>query len=174
MNSSRLIVATLILSVIGFIIFQLIDEQKLNYYNVNSNLQLVRLHEDFAKNKKVQASLLINNSKIKFINFWASWCGVCATERAVLVELWRALPKNKVEFLSVATSDTEADLKSSGKVKDNIYPLYFDFTEGLQRSMSVSALPQSFLLGVDNSVLLHIKGPVNSVKLKTILDMINQ
>ncbi|MEQ1716910.1 MAG: redoxin family protein [Hyphomicrobium sp.] len=82
------------------------------------------------------------------INFWASWCGACRTEHAVLVDLGRTLGvTNKVGVIGINYRDTkvaaERFLKERGAFP---YPSALDPDARTGVDFGVFGLPETFFV----------------------------
>lgn len=88
--------------------------------------------------------------KPALVNFWASWCTVCKSERPQLMQL-DAIPELNV--VGIATSDTESAAKESELLLPHGYPVTFDSSSQVSDSYAVQGLPHSFLIDPDGTIL---------------------
>jgi thiol-disulfide isomerase/thioredoxin len=98
--------------------------------------------------------------KITVINYWASWCGPCVTELPTLQKLRSLRPRLNIVTVSIDTKKDEADLKTflvEQGLPDN-FPVYFDKTESMKKTLKTKGLPTSYVIGKDGQVLYQFIG----------------
>ncbi|MEZ4742407.1 MAG: TlpA disulfide reductase family protein [Bdellovibrionota bacterium] len=94
------------------------------------------------------------------LNFWASWCQVCASEKAYLEQLYIDLDRH-IKIVGVVTYDEYDALLRSGKMNRIPYKLIFDKAGNLAAKFSVGSLPNSVLISPDGSILKVVFGALN-------------
>jgi cytochrome c biogenesis protein CcmG/thiol:disulfide interchange protein DsbE len=95
------------------------------------------------------------------LNFWASWCGPCATEAPVLEEVAEGYrPGADVVILGVDVEDLRDD--ALGFIADNeiTYPSLRDGQDKARQAFQVPALPESFIIDPKGRIALKIAGAV--------------
>ena len=100
--------------------------------------------------------------KVLVINLWASWCGPCRREIPDFEEVRRDYSKQGVEFVGLTTENPRTDL---GRVKQFLRDVKFGFRLGwADREMALGlmngrqSIPQTYVIGRDGGVLLHLRG----------------
>ncbi len=100
--------------------------------------------------------------KVLVINLWASWCGPCRREIPDFEEVRRDYAKRGVEFVGLTTEDPRTD---AGRVKQFLRDVKFGFRLGwADREMALGlmngrqSIPQTYVIGRDGVVLLHLRG----------------
>lgn len=122
-------------------------------------------------------------SKVRLVNFWATWCGPCVTEFPDLVEINRMYRNRDFEFVAVAANfpDEKAQvLKFLTKQQASNRNLLFGSTdkypliEAVDKTWS-GALPFTVLLSAKGDVLYRREGAIEPLALKrAILDAIGR
>lgn len=93
------------------------------------------------------------------LNFWASWCEVCRTEKPHLRALWEKHGGKTVQIVGIATSDTATAVLQSG-LHDRPYPIALDGDGQVLQAYGRNAVPQSFLIDRHGHIVHHVIGPL--------------
>ena len=105
--------------------------------------------------------------KVVLVNFWASWCGVCKSEKKSLARITRNLAGEDFVVLSLA-SDTDGELvdQSLREALQNAsrppFRVLFDPPEGdenlgqIAQSWGVQKVPDSFLIDRDGDIRMYL------------------
>lgn len=108
------------------------------------------------------------------INFWASWCGACREEHAVLVGLGERFAKDpSVRMLGINYRDTRANagqfLKKMGAFP---YPSALDPDARTGVDFGVFGLPETFFVDAGGIVRARHIGPLTPAAAETYLALI--
>lgn len=126
-----------------------------------------RLPEDLLKRElrsmeKGSFRLSDFGGKVIVINLWASWCGPCRSEIPDFEEVRRHYAGREVEFVGLTTENPRTD---EGRVREFLRDVKFGFRLGWADRETALALmkgrhviPQTFVVGRDGSVVLHMRG----------------
>lgn len=94
----------------------------------------------------------------KVVNFWASWCAPCRLEHPFIMEIAKDVPVYGVNRDRTPEQAT-AFLNELG----NPYSaLIADPNNRQSIEWGVYALPETFVIDGDGTVLVHIRGPINA------------
>lgn len=94
------------------------------------------------------------------INVWASWCLACREEHPLLMQLAKS---GQLGLYGVNYLDTREDAVRWLDYYGNPFSWsVYDVEGSLGKRMGVNAVPQTFLLGADGSILYRHVGPLNS------------
>ena len=111
------------------------------------------------------------------LNFWASWCGPCQLEMPDFEEKYQEYGEN-VHFLMVNLTDGSQETVDSASAfiegKGYTFPVYFD-TE-LQGAMAygVNAVPVTYFVGADGSLVSYRQGMLTAEMLQSGIDLLVQ
>ncbi len=106
------------------------------------------------------------------VNFWASWCGPCATEMPELVAT-HADYGDDVGFVGVNVRDSATNARAFERDLGVTYPSVFDPSVELAGSfggIAPAALPSTVLLDADRRVAVRLFGAVTAATLRPYLD----
>ena len=100
--------------------------------------------------------------KVLVVNLWASWCGPCRREIPDFEEIRRDYSGRGVEFVGLTTENPRTD---EGRVRAFLRDVKFGFRLGWADRETALALmngrqtiPQTYVIGADGSVRLHMRG----------------
>ena len=93
----------------------------------------------------------------KLLNFWASWCAPCRLEHPFIMEVAESLP-----VYGINRDRTPEQAKGFLEELGNPYTAV-NADPGNRQSIEwgVYALPETFVIDGDGTVLVHIRGPIN-------------
>ena len=104
------------------------------------------------------------DGKVVLINFWATWCGPCRMEIPEFNELHKSYHEKGLEILGISVSDNKKQLKNFAKSFAVDYPLLYGSARDMNKIMKdyggVYAVPSSFLIGKDGSIIWSYPGAI--------------
>ena len=102
--------------------------------------------------------------KVVLLNFWATWCGPCRMEIPDFNELYEKYQKDGFEILGISLSDSKKQLIDFSKTYGVKYPLLYGSYQEIEKITSsyggVPAVPWSFLIGIDGSIVKTYPGAI--------------
>ena len=113
-------------------------------------------------------------SKVRLVNFWATWCGPCVAEFPQLVEIFRMYRGREFEFVTVSANypDEKAEvLKFLTKQHASMKNLLWNSTDKNALAEAFEPkwqgqLPFTMLLGAKGEVLFQKDGAIDALELK--------
>lgn len=97
------------------------------------------------------------DGQVKVVNFWASWCAPCRVEHEFLIELSEDVPVYGVNR-DRTHEQAIAFLEELGNPFDAIV---WDEKNRQSIEWGVYALPETFVIDGEGTVVLHSRGPIN-------------
>jgi cytochrome c biogenesis protein CcmG, thiol:disulfide interchange protein DsbE len=104
------------------------------------------------------------------LNFWASWCGPCREEAAVLQRLWLEYEVRGVVFLGVDVWDDERAARRFMQEFGVTYPSGQDPRGRIARSYGVTGVPETYLIDREGRLTHRWLGPWSEAALRGALD----
>jgi len=104
-----------------------------------------------------QTKLSDFRGKVVLLNFWASWCGVCKSEKPSLDDMTRELSGKDFEVVTLA-SDREWDLVRKALPNGSPFRVFLDPPAGddnlgqIATAWGIKAVPESFLIDRNGKV----------------------
>lgn len=132
---------------------------------------------DFTMTDADGATLTLADFKGKpvLLNFWASWCGPCASEMPDIQAAWEEHGSD-VEFVIVNMTGMSGETEQSAKafLTDNGYtfPCYFDANNSAASAFGVSSIPQTYLINAEGDIIGAYMGAMNASVLAEGIDML--
>lgn len=132
---------------------------------------------DFTMTDADGATLTLADFKGKpvLLNFWASWCGPCASEMPDIQSAWEE-HGNDVEFVIVNMTGMNGETEQSAKafLAENNYtfPCYFDANNSAATAFGVSSIPQTYLINAEGNIIGAYMGAMDASVLAQGIDML--
>lgn len=97
------------------------------------------------------------------LNFWASWCEICASEKPILIQLSKEMESHsKVKFVGIASEKELSVLLESKKLGPLNYTNLFDQDGVVAKKYQVQVLPQTYLIGPMKQILWKHSGAMTN------------
>jgi cytochrome c biogenesis protein CcmG/thiol:disulfide interchange protein DsbE len=99
------------------------------------------------------------------INFWASWCNPCRQEFPLLKQALREHRAEDLAVVGVTYQDIASDSRDFVKKQTATWPQGVDDGGAVAKAFGVRAIPQSFFVGADGTIVARIFGFTNEAAL---------
>ena len=99
-----------------------------------------------------QLSLSSYRGKVVYLDFWASWCGPCATALPLLDALRKEFPSESFQVLAVNVDRNPEDARRFLARRPIGYPSVSDPEGSLPGRFGVETMPTSFLIDRDGTI----------------------
>ena len=98
--------------------------------------------------------------KVVLVNFWATWCPPCRTEKPTMETLYRTFSgRDDFELLAVnVEEDAARALATYLQQYDYTFPILLDSHARVQELFRVYRFPESFILDRNGIVVEHVIG----------------
>ncbi|MGH3008764.1 MAG: TlpA family protein disulfide reductase [Gaiellaceae bacterium] len=96
------------------------------------------------------------------LNFWASWCGPCKSEAAVLEQAWSRYHSRGVIFLGVDYHDLAPDARKFVAAHGLTFPMLEDGSGSVTGSYGITQVPETYILDRTGRIVAHLRGPITA------------
>ncbi|MEY8460159.1 TlpA disulfide reductase family protein [Eggerthellaceae bacterium 24-137] len=90
------------------------------------------------------------------LNFWASWCGPCASEMPAIQTAWEQHGEN-VAFVIVNMTDMGGETEQTARAfladAGYTFPVYFDQNSSAATAFGVTSIPQTYLINSSGEIV---------------------
>jgi cytochrome c biogenesis protein CcmG/thiol:disulfide interchange protein DsbE len=103
-----------------------------------------------------------SKDKVKFVHFWATWCGPCLTELPELFKLIKKYQAKNIEFILVAVNDNDEDIKKYLKkfgMYEDMYTLLVDNKNVHREKFGTVKIPETFIFNKSGVAIRKFTGP---------------
>ncbi len=145
--------------------------------------------EDHSKNLNAAPDFAVTNSdgnivklsdlkgKPVVINFWASWCGICANEMPSFQKAYDTYGQD-VEFMMINLTDGMRESKNDADkfILENGYtfPVYYDAEREAAYAYYVSGIPVTYFVDKDGNLVTGIRGGAGFETIEQCIAMITE
>jgi len=109
--------------------------------------------------------------QVAVVNFWASWCGPCRSEHAVLSETARQYADRPARFIGVLYNDSAASAtRWIAEMGGQSYPAVLDYRSLTAIDYGVYGVPETFIVDATGRIAYKNVGPVSASVLHRWID----
>ncbi|MCH9719415.1 MAG: TlpA family protein disulfide reductase, partial [Actinomycetia bacterium] len=119
-------------------------------------------------------SLADQQGKVVVMNVWASWCAPCRSEAPELAEVYQDSDPDEVQFVGLATRDSEATAAAFVRKSELDYPHVLDTDGSLQLlfrdTLPPQAIPSTLVIDREGRVAGRALGEVSAPTLRAMIE----
>ena len=119
-------------------------------------------------------SLAEQRGKVVVLNVWASWCAPCRSEAPELAEVYQDSDPDDVQFVGLATRDSEATAAAFVRKAGLDYPHVLDTDGSLQLlfrdTLPPQAIPSTLVIDREGRVAGRALGEVSAPTLRAMIE----
>lgn len=104
------------------------------------------------------------------LEFWASWCSSCRASAPAFEKAYQKYKDKDIEFLGIAVSDTEADMKNYINEFGITYPNGRDATGKIANSYGVTGVPETFFINKEGEIAYKHIGATDEKTLSALIE----
>lgn len=112
--------------------------------------------------------------KIVVVNMWASWCGPCIEESALLESLWNRYRTRDVVLLGIQVEDLTRDGLAFYEKYGLTYPSLREGGDTTKRAYQATGVPETFVVDRQGRLALTLRGPVTAADGTALAGIIDQ
>lgn len=109
------------------------------------------------------------------LNFWASWCGPCASEMPDFEEAYKERG-DEIQFLMINLTDGYQETMESAteyiQEQGFTFPVFYDTESNAANTYATYSIPMTFFIDSEGYMVARATGALDSATLKKGLDMI--
>ena len=109
------------------------------------------------------------------LNFWASWCGPCASEMPDFEEAYKERG-DEIQFLMLNLTDGYQETMESAteyiQEQGFTFPVFYDTESNAANTYATYSIPMTFFIDSEGYMVARATGALDSATLKKGLDMI--
>ena len=98
------------------------------------------------------------------LNFWASWCGPCASEMPAIQSAYEQYG-DQIQFVAVNMTgmggETETSALSLIQQNNYTFPVYFDVDSSAAVAFGVTSIPQTYLIDAEGNIIGGLRGAMS-------------
>lgn len=130
-----------------------------NHYGIPKNLSL-----DISKLISIISNKPIKQTDEKYIlHIFSSWCPACKHNHHALLNLSK---KDRIKIIGVIWQDSKENIEKMLQIGGNPYYDLSIANEDIIIDLGISGLPNTFVIGKNNQVLLRISGELKEDELR--------
>ncbi len=114
-------------------------------------------YTDFEVNGQKLSDYVGKDGRYLLVDFWASWCGPCIRQTAVLKELYQKYKDKGLDVLGVAVWDKPEDTRAAISRHGLTWPCIIDAGTIPTDLYGISGIPCIMLIGPDGTILSRDK-----------------
>ena len=124
---------------------------------------------DFTLESLTKESVTLSSltGQIVVLNFWATWCPPCKEELPDFQAAWEKYKDEGVVFLGISIDQNRSEVESFIKDSGITYTILLDLSSQVASQYGITAIPTTFILDVDGTVLFSQVGGMTEDQLSS-------
>ena len=195
MNLKKLVPVILLAALLIWGIYDVVNKNNINNEavgKINTNTEVITDKNDEIKIGLEKGNLApdfelttLDGRKVKLsdyrgkkviLNFWATWCPPCRAEIPDMDKFYSSYKDKDIVILGVNLTKAEQDqtsVKSFIKEYGVTYPIPLDKESLAAEMYQVSAIPTSYIIDPQGTIIQKIVGPMDFETMKSLLSISN-
>lgn len=195
MNLKKLVPVILLAALLIWGIYDVVNKNNINNEavgKINTNTEVITDNNDEIKIGLEKGNLApdfelttLDGRKVKLsdyrgkkviLNFWATWCPPCRAEIPDMDKFYSSYKDKDIVILGVNLTKAEQDqtsVKSFIKEYRVTYPIPLDKESLAAEMYQVSAIPTSYIIDPQGTIIQKIVGPMDFETMKSLLSISN-
>lgn len=195
MNLKKLVPVILLAALLIWGIYDVVNKNNINNEavgKINTNTEVITDKNDEIKIGLEKGNLApdfelttLDGRKVKLsdyrgkkviLNFWATWCPPCRAEIPDMDKFYSSYKDKDIVILGVNLTKAEQDqtsVKSFIKEYRVTYPIPLDKESLVAEMYQVSAIPTSYIIDPQGTIIQKIVGPMDFETMKSLLSISN-
>ena len=97
--------------------------------------------------------------KVVFVNFWATWCSVCKSEKPSMENLYMKVQDKPVQMFGILFRDDAGNLAAYFQRQKVSYPTLISNDDEVGAQYGITGVPETFIIDKDGIIREKIVGP---------------
>jgi len=110
------------------------------------------------------------SDRVVLIEFWATWCGPCHVQAAILREIYADFDDGRAQFLAVSVGEPEEVVRSFVEDSPFPYPVLFDPEDQISSQLGINALPTVLVLDRNREIVYFSPGVADAETVRHALE----
>lgn len=106
-----------------------------------------------------EVSLAGLRGKPVLINFWATWCGSCRSERPHLEQIYQDWSSKGLELFTINVGESSAQIRDFMQSNNLSMPVLLDTNLVVAEKYNVTGIPTTFFIDKDGIIQWRMVGP---------------
>ena len=97
--------------------------------------------------------------KVVFVNFWATWCSVCKSEKPSIENLYMKVQNKPIQMLGILFRDNPGNLTAYFQRQRVSYPTLISNDDEVAGQYGITGVPETFIIDKNGIIREKIVGP---------------
>lgn len=97
--------------------------------------------------------------KVVFVNFWATWCSVCKSEKPSIENLYMKVQDKPIQMFGILFRDNPGNLTAYFQRQRVSYPTLISNDDEVAAQYGITGVPETFIIDKNGIIREKIVGP---------------